>query len=114
MIPTRVHAVLDYVSAGVLIGTPLLMGWRPSLCKSLGALGVGTAAYSALTRYEGGFTGKLSMDEHLALDAAEGAGFCAAALLMNSERKDVRGFLLGYGLFALAAALLTDRQVRQL
>lgn len=60
----------------------------------LAAVGVGNAAYSALTRYEGGFTEKLSMDEHLALDAAEGAGFCAAALLLDNECRDVRGFSL--------------------
>lgn len=109
MIPTRVHAVLDCLSAGALILGPPLLGWRPALRRPLAAAGLATAAYSAMTRYEGGLRGRLSMREHLGLDAAQGAVFCAAALALERERRDVRLALAGYGLFALAAAALTDR-----
>lgn len=112
MIPTRVHAVLDYLSAGALILGPPLLGWRSGLCRPLAAAGLGTAAYSAMTRYEGGLAGKLSMREHLGLDAAQGAAFCTAAVLLDRERRDVRLALAGYGLFALAAAALTERPKR--
>lgn len=109
MIPTRAHAVLDYLSAGTLIFAPPLLGWRSGL---LAAAGLGTAGYSAMTRYEGGLMGKLSMREHLALDAAQGAAFCAAALVLDKERREVRLALAGYGLFALAAAALTEHHPR--
>jgi len=48
MIPTRLHAVLDYLSAGALILGPSLLGWRSGLTRPLAAAGLGTAGYSAL------------------------------------------------------------------
>jgi hypothetical protein len=73
------------------------------------AAGLGTAAYSLMTRYEWGVgDGPLSMREHLALDGLQGAAFCLAAALLEDEPREVRLALAGYGLFALAAAALTD------
>ncbi|WP_415146993.1 MBL fold metallo-hydrolase [Limimaricola cinnabarinus] len=48
------------------------------------------------------------MRDHLVLDALQGAGFCTAAALLDEPAK-VRGALGAYGLFSIAAALLTDR-----
>jgi len=111
MIPTRAHGALDYISAALLTLAPPLLGWRPGLSAPLAAAGLGTAAYSLLTRYEWGVgDAPLSMRQHLALDALQGAGFCAAALLLDREPREVRLALAGYGLFALAAAALTDRE----
>lgn len=109
MIPTRVHGALDYLSAAALLVAPRLLGWRPGLRQPLAAAGLGTAAYSLATRYEWGAVGALSMEEHLALDALQGVAFCAAAASLAGEPREVRLLLAGYGLFALAAAALTDR-----
>jgi hypothetical protein len=110
MISTRTHGVLDYLSAAALIAVPQLFGWRSGLSRPLMAASLGTAAYSLLTRYEWGVVGALSMREHLALDALQGAAFCTAAALLNREPPEVRSALAGYGLFAIAAAALTDQE----
>jgi hypothetical protein len=109
MISTRTHGALDYLSAAALVAGPRLLGWRSALAGPLAAVGLGTAAYSLLTRYEWGVADALTMREHLALDALQGAAFCGAAALLDREAPEVRLALAGYGLFALAAAALTER-----
>src|SRR5690606_6719416 len=44
----------------------------------------------------------------LLFDALQGAGFLAAAALLDRQPPGVRLALGGYGLFSLAAALMTD------
>ncbi|TFL19040.1 MBL fold metallo-hydrolase [Jannaschia formosa] len=109
MIPTPLHAALDAVSAAALIAGPRARGWPKGLRGPFAAAGLGVAGYSLLTRYRQGSAAPLSMGEHLALDALQGAGFCAAAALLDRAPREVRTTMLGYGLFSLAAALLTDR-----
>lgn len=109
MIPTSLHAALDGLSATALIAGPRALGWRRGLCGPMAAAGAGVAAYSLLTRYREGSAAPLSMDHHLALDALQGAGFCAAAALLDDEPLEVRAALAGYGAFSLVAVLLTDR-----
>ena len=74
-IPTRVHGVLDYMTAGVLIAAPSLLNFRKDgMQRWLPiALGVGTIGYSLLTDYELGLFKVIPMPMHLALDAANGA-----------------------------------------
>lgn len=110
MIPTRVHGLLDWLSAAALVTAPRLLGWRPGLRRALDGAALGTAAYSLATGYEWGAVDALSMEEHLALDTLQGAAFCAAAALLDEEPREVRLILASYGLFALAAAALTDRR----
>ena len=109
MMPTTLHAALDGASALALMAGPRALGWREGLRGPVAAAGAGVAAYSLLTRYRPGSPAPLSMERHLALDALQGAGFCAAAALLDREPRTVRAAMLGYGLFSIAAALLTDR-----
>ena len=109
VIPTPLHAALDGLSAAALTLAPRALGWPRRLREPLAAAGAGVAAYSLMTRYRPSSAAPLSMGRHLALDALQGAGFCAAAALLDREPRQVRGALLGYGLFSLAAAILTDR-----
>ena len=112
MIPTPLHAVLDGLSAAALIAGPRAAGWRAGLRGPLAAAGAGVLAYSLMTRYRPGSTAPLSMSQHLALDAFQGAAFGAVAALLDREPPEVRRALAGYGLFSLAAALMTDRPER--
>ena len=112
MIPTRLHAALDAVSAAALVALPRMLGWPGRLHAPLMAAGAGVAGYSLLTRYRRGSAAPMSMERHLTLDALQGAGFCAAAALMTREPPEVRAAFAGYGLFSLAAAMLTDRPER--
>lgn len=109
MIPLRMHAALDVLSAAGLIAGPRAMGWPRRLSDPLAAAGAGVAAYSLLTRYHEESDAPLSMQAHLQIDAAQGAAFCAAAALLRDEPAEVRGALAGYGLCSIAASLLTDR-----
>lgn len=106
-IPTRLHGALDYASAAGL----LLLAGHPDLPMGLqrpvAAAGIATVGYSSVTRYEWGVCGLLPMRQHLRLDAAQGILFCGAGIFGNDAPSWVRRALLGYGLFALAAAVLT-------
>ncbi len=112
VIPTLLHAALDGVSVAALVAGPRALGWPRRLRGPMAAAGAGVAAYSLLTRYREGSAAPLSMETHLALDALQGAGFCAAAALLDREPPEARAAMMGYGLFSLAAALLTDRPER--
>jgi glyoxylase-like metal-dependent hydrolase (beta-lactamase superfamily II) len=108
MIPPRVHATLDGLSAAALAIGPSLLGWRPGLRTACAAAGAGVAAYSLATRYDRRSDAPLSLDEHLAIDALQGLGFCVAGAALRREPAEVRVALAGYGAFSIAAALLTD------
>jgi SPW repeat len=74
IIPTRIHGVIDYAVALLLIVAPWLFGfagtgaaqWVPVL------LGLGTIAYSLCTDYELGALRAIPMPTHLAIDATGG------------------------------------------
>ena len=102
-IPTRVHGVLDYLTAGVLIAAPSLLSvrqngmqrWLPI------ALGVGTIGYSLLTDYELGLFKVIPMPVHLALDAANGALLAASPWLFGFAEETASPHL-ALGLFEIA------------
>lgn len=118
MISPRLHALLDGLSvAGLALG-PTLRNWPRELRGPLFAAGAGVAAYSLATRYRAESEGALSLDQHRALDAAQGLGFLVAGLTLRAL-PEVRLSLAGYGAFSLAAAALTrapaaERPMRQI
>jgi hypothetical protein len=101
-IPTRVHGVLDYVTAGVLIAAPSMLGFRKNGAQTWlpMALGVGTIGYSLLTDYELGLFKIIPMPMHLALDAANGALLAASPWLFGFA-EEVSAPHLGLGLFEI-------------
>jgi hypothetical protein len=101
-IPTRVHGVLDYVTAGVLIATPSMLGFRKNGLQTWLpiALGLGTIGYSLLTDYELGLFKVIPMPMHLALDAANGALLAASPWLFGFA-EEISAPHLGLGLFEI-------------
>ena len=101
-IPTRVHGVLDYVTAGVLIAAPSMLGFRKNSMQTWLpiALGVGTIGYSLLTDYELGLFKIIPMPMHLALDAANGALLAASPWLFGFA-EEISAPHLGLGLFEI-------------
>ena len=73
-IPTKIHAILDYVTGALLIVSPWLFGFSESAAAMWIALifGAGLIAYSLFTDYELAASRKISMTTHLALDAGSG------------------------------------------
>lgn len=106
MIPPRLHAALDAVSAATLVLLPRALRWPARLSRPLALAGLGVAAYSLATRYRRGQGRGIDLDRHRMLDAAQGAACLAAGL--REERPGPRAFLTGYGGFSLAAAALTS------
>lgn len=106
MISPKLHAVLDALSAAGLAVAPTALGWPRALRAPLIAAGAGVAAYSLATRYRAEARGALTLDQHLALDVAQGLAFLAAGASLRAPN-DVRLALAGYGAFSLAAAALT-------
>ena len=108
-ISTRVHGVIDYLAAGVLIAAPAVLGatrkdartWLPV------ALGIGTLAYSLLTDYELGVVRVIPMPVHLGLDAANGALLAASPWLFGFA-DEVSEPHLAFGLFEIGASLFTQ------
>ena len=102
-IPTRVHGVLDYLTAGVLIAAPSVLNVRPhGMQRWLPvALGVGTIGYSLLTDYELGLFKVIPMPMHLALDAANGALLAASPWLFGFA-EETSAPHLALGLFEIA------------
>ena len=101
-IPARVHGVLDYVTAGVLIAAPSMLGFRKNGMQTWlpMALGLGTIGYSLLTDYELGLFKVIPMPMHLALDAANGALIAASPWLFGFA-EEVSAPHLGLGLFEI-------------
>ena len=106
-ISTRVHGILDYMTAGLLLTLPRVMGWDRSVTRLLDVAGISAAGYSMLTKYELGIVKALPMKSHLAMDAVSGAALIGAAAILDNENDDVRITLAGIGLFEIAASLLT-------
>ena len=108
MIPTRVHAVIDWIA---VVGVEL-MGRCGLFSPRVRDLFKGSArvhaCYAAATGYELG-AGVLPMPAHLALDTAIGTGLIGAGLAMRDEPAPVRALLVGMGLTELLLVSLTDR-----
>lgn len=108
IISTKMHGLLDYLTAGALMVAPRVLGWSEGVTRMMTGAALGTVGYSALTSYELGPIKMLPMRIHLALDALSGALFCGGPLLFPNERASVRRALLGIGLFELAVTLLSQ------
>lgn len=112
-ISTKVHGVLDYLTAPTLFTLPRVMGWGKKTTTLLTGAALGLLGYSVLTRYELGLIRVLPMPGHLALDMASGGMLLAApfTLLDKHERSGpVTAALVGFGVFEVAASLLTQTQ----
>lgn len=82
MIPTRIHAALDYLVGGlfILLGAVHFDLYAPE-GAILFALGGATILYSLLTRDELGAIPVIPMNGHLALDAANGVLLASSPFL---------------------------------
>lgn len=107
-VPTRLHGVVDYGWGAALLLMPglLRLPARSAAARTCQAAGLGAVAYAALTDYELGLVPALTMREHLALDVVGGAALAASPWLFGFSDR-IRGPHLAFGLFAVAAGLVT-------
>nr|WP_111300173.1 MBL fold metallo-hydrolase [Paracoccus saliphilus] len=107
MIPYRLHAALDAVSAAALmLGSASAR--RSPIRRPLGAIGMFVAGYSLATSYnDRPKAGRpIPMHMHRLLDAAQGAACLALATRVESPL--ARNLLHGYGAFSMTAAVLSS------
>lgn len=108
LIPTRIHGVLDYLSAVVLFILPRLLGWGSGVTLLLTLMAIVTVVYSLATRYELGLFRVLPMKAHLIIDILSGLLLVSAGFVLRDQGNNVRIVLVLFGLFEIAAPLLTD------
>jgi hypothetical protein len=99
--------VLDYLTGLALIAIPLLFNWPQPEATIFMVLGGGALVYSLITRYELGVFKLLPMPVHLVLDLLSGL-FLVAAPFIGLVREDLQGWFWAFGIFEIAAALLTS------
>ena len=107
-LPTRVHAVIDYLWGLALIATPWVFGFGDGGRAQWTAIvfGLGAILYSVVTDYELGVVRLLPMRLHLVLDGAAGALLAASPWLFGFAHQ-VRWPHLAFGLFSVVASLIT-------
>jgi hypothetical protein len=109
MVPSRVHAVTDYVFPALIAALSRRRGAATRRIMQVGP--VWHYAYTILTRYEGGLVPVLSMRTHLTCDAVGALGFVGAAALLRDEAPSDRILLAALGLGELALIALSEREV---
>ncbi len=108
VISTRVHGVLDYVSAITLFALPRILGWGSGVTTFLTIVAATVFIYSLVTRYELSVAKLLPMPGHLLLDAIGGIGLIGAGFLFRDQGAGVLIGLALLGLFELGASMLTE------
>lgn len=107
MLPPRLHAALDAVSAAALL-LNAAAARRTPIQGPLGIVGMAVAGYSLATRYSDslGAGRPIPMHAHRLLDAAQGAA--CLALARSAESLVERNVLRSYGAFSLAVAAVSS------
>ena len=105
-IPTKVHGVLDYMTAAFLHTLPRVLGWSDNVTRVLDVAAGGATGYSLFTDYELGLVRRLGMPAHLGLDAVLGALLASSPWLFGFADR-VAWPHVGFGILAIAAALVT-------
>jgi hypothetical protein len=95
VVPTKIHGVIDYVTAPTLLATPDVLGLNGGRASALAprVAGASAAAYSALTDYELGVRRLIPMRVHLLLDGVSGAALASVPWLSGSWRRGVKHWL---------------------
>ena len=110
MIPTRIHGILDYATALLLLLAPWLFDFYRSAPATWVpvVLAAGALIYSVFTDYEAGVVKQLPMPVHLGLDAGSGVLLAASPWLFGFAGSVWEPHVV-IGLFEIVVAALTRR-----
>lgn len=110
MIPLRVHNVLDYVIAAVLVVCPFVFGFSDveAARNIFLVLGFGLAAYSLITNYRYSLAKIIPLGLHMAFDVTAGIILMLAPAIFGYRNLIGGGvyglhFVLGFGAIGLVA-----------
>lgn len=107
-ISTKVHAVLDYLTAILLICSPWLFGFATGGAVQWVPIAVGAIilVMAIFTDYEFGLIRKLSVNSHLAMDIVGGIFLLASPWLFGFPDQVIWPHIV-FGLFEIMAGLTT-------
>lgn len=108
-IPTRMHAILDYIVGVILVVLPYAVGAadRGPVEWGTTALGFGLIVYSLFTNYELGAIRLIPLKVHLLLDAIGGAVLVALGILFAATPAALISVVL-IGIIEIGTAILTQ------
>jgi len=111
MIPTRIHGIIDYVVALILIAAPFVLGFADGTAAQWVPIIVGvlTIALSLLTRYEFGAIRVIPMVGHLGVDVAAGVLLLLSPWLFGFADRIWWPHVL-FGVLYIVTPLLTQRR----
>lgn len=109
----KIHGVLDYVAATVLVAGPFLLGIHKAdtMATMLSVLlGAGLFGYSMITDYAYSLAGAVSFRIHLVFDTVAGLGAIAAPYIFGFA--DIaKWYYIAMGVGVLIVVMLTDVKV---
>lgn len=108
-ISRKFHAVLDYLSAIILIAAPFIIGFEGSARWVAIFIGLMILVMSMLTDYEGGFMKAVSMQMHLTTDVIAGIFLAASPWILNFSDQVYLPHLI-MGILEIGAGLFTVRK----
>lgn len=108
IISTRIHGILDYATAGLMVVLAGFAGWGSVLSWVLLAFAVTITAISLTTNYELGVFRILPMTAHLALDYLMGGLLLVAAFLAGSGAGWIQAVLVMLAVAEFGVALITN------
>jgi hypothetical protein len=106
-IPTRIHGVLDYLTAAALILLPRIFGFSDNVTSLMTFAGAGLVLLSLLTRYELGPIKLIPMKGHLGLDFVMGVLLFAAPFFLLAATIEETIVMAVIGIMEIALALMT-------
>jgi hypothetical protein len=107
-IPSELHGVTDYLTAGMIMAVPRLLKWPTKLTQFMTMVGLGTIAYSLMTKYELGLFKLLPFKAHMALDTMNGAMMAASPILMQEKDRNIAAILVGIGAMELGIVAMSE------
>jgi hypothetical protein len=109
-ISTKMHGLMDYLTAGTLMVLPRMLGMKAPLACAVESVGATKLLYSLFTDNETGLYRKIPMNVHLAIDAASGAGLATLPFIMGDDDDDdiAKYVLVGMGLQEIMTATMTQ------
>jgi hypothetical protein len=118
MIPLRIHAILDYIVAVVLVAAPYLFGFADiDIARNFFLImGIVLAVYSALTKYRYSLAKIIPIGPHMFLDVVVGFFTMIGPYVLNyrlaiSSAQTAAHYFIGLGLWAVVALTRPDADV---
>jgi hypothetical protein len=107
-ISTKMHAIMDLMTAGMALVLPRVMNCSDRLRNGVTAMALTKLAYGLMTRHELGLVKKIPMKTHLVLDTISGASMAALPFMVDEEDPQAITCCVAMGMLDVAAAPLTQ------